>query len=455
MNFLFYLGSFALALGLLIVVHELGHFVVARMCGVKVLRFCVGFGKPLISRKFSADGTEWALAAFPLGGYVKMLDEREGEVATADLPKAFNRQVVWKRMLIVVAGPLANLLLAVCLYWGIFVHGVEELRPVLGVPAVSSPAAAAGFVDGELVLGLDGNPVLTWSDFRWQLLQKALKGDVVQLEVINERREISHRRLDLTSLDIRDMEGDPLQKIGLRLYKPSLPPVIGKLAEGGVAILGGVMVGDRVVNIDGRPVSSWGDLVSVVRGASGKRLVFDLERNGKMLSVPLVPAEFQERGETVGRIGVAAMDPGPELRARLVTFVSYGVLNALHKASVQTWETSSFSLKIMGRMVLGEVSWRNLSGPVSIADYAGQSAKQGILPYIRFLALISISLGILNLLPVPILDGGHLMYYIAEVIKGGPVSEKALEIGQRFGLALLGMLMAFAFFNDFSRLFSS
>ena len=455
MNALFYLGAFGLALGLLIVVHEMGHYLMARQCGVKVLRFCVGFGKPVLSRRFGADGTEWALAVFPLGGYVKMLDEREGPVSSEDLPRAFNRQSVAKRFAIVAAGPLSNLLLAILLYWGIFLHGVEELRPVLSSPVQGSLAAGAGFMDGEMVTGLNGKPIRTWSEFRWAMLQDALEAQVVQVEVINPRREISLRRMDLATVSTRDLEGDVLQKIGLELYHPQLLPVIGKVLDGSPGAVSGVKPGDRVRRIDGQEISTWNQFVMSIRGAAGRTLILGVERGGQVLNISVVPVAEQDHGQTVGRIGVGVEElPGAE-RDRLIALVRYSPAEALAKAAVQTWQTASFSLRIMGRMIVGEVSWHNLSGPVTIADYAGQSARMGLIPYIKFLALISISLGVLNLLPIPILDGGHLMYYIAEVIKGRPVSERALEIGQRIGLALLGMLMAFAFYNDLSRIFSS
>ena len=455
MNALFYLGAFGLALGLLIIAHELGHYLVARWCGVKVLRFCIGFGKPILSRRFGADGTEWSLAAVPLGGYVKMLDEREGPVAPDELPRAFNQQTVARRFAIVAAGPIANLLLAVLLYWGVFLQGVEEFRPVLGPAVPGSLAASAGFAEGDLVTMLDGKPIVTWTEFRWALLQQAMQGEAVKVEVINPRREISLRRMDLKSIDTRELEGDVLQKIGLQLYHPQLQPVIGKVLEGSPGALAGLKPGDRIRRIDGQDISSWSQLVTTIRGAAGRTLNLGVERSGHAFNVSVVPAAAQEQGQSVGRIGVGVEElPGAE-RDRLITMVRYSPAEALGKAFAQTWQTASFSLRIMGRMLLGEVSWHNLSGPVTIADYAGQSARMGLIPYIKFLALISISLGVLNLLPVPILDGGHLMYYIAEVIKGRPVSERALEIGQRIGLVLLGMLMAFAFYNDISRIFSS
>jgi regulator of sigma E protease len=453
MNFLFYLGAFALALGLLIVIHEAGHFFVARWCGVKVLRFSLGFGKPVLMRRFGPDGTELSLAAFPLGGYVKMLDEREGEVIEAELPRAFNRQPVWKRFAIVSAGPAANFLLAIFFYWALFVHGVEELKPVLGAPVAGSPVAQAGFQEGELVRSVNGRPVATWQEFRWELLQHAIEKEAVTLEVLNPRQELSFRRVETGSLNTSELDGDVLQPLGFRFFRPQLPPVIGKVTPGSVAEAAGLREGDRIVAIDGEQIADWSRMVSIISGAPGRNIALEIMRDGARSTIQLVPAETADRGRSIGRIGVTVKE-GSFDKAALVAIVRYGPLESLQKAAAQTWDTSVFSLRMMGRMITGDVSWKNLSGPVTIADYAGQSARLGLPYYLRFLALISISLGVLNLLPIPLLDGGHLMYYIVEIIKGGPVSERVMEIGQQIGMALLVVLMAFAFYNDINRLIS-
>jgi regulator of sigma E protease len=453
MNFLFYLGAFALALGLLIVIHEAGHFLVARWCGVKVLRFSLGFGKPVLMRRFGPDGTELALAAFPLGGYVKMLDEREGEVSEAELPRAFNRQPVWKRFAIVSAGPAANFLLAIFFYWALFVHGVEELKPVMGAPVAGSPVAQAGFQEGELVRSVNGRPVATWQEFRWELLQHAIEKEAVTLEVVNARQEISFRRVETGSLNTSELDGDVLQPLGFRFFRPQLPPVIVKVSPGSVAEAAGLREGDRIVAIDGEQIADGGRMVSIISGAPGRDIALEIMRDSARSTIQLIPAETIDRGRSIGRIGVTVKE-GALDKAALVSIVRYGPLDSLQKAAAQTWDTSVFSLRMMGRMITGDVSWKNLSGPVTIADYAGQSARLGLPYYIRFLALISISLGVLNLLPIPLLDGGHLMYYIVEIIKGGPVSERVMEIGQQIGMALLVILMAFAFYNDINRLIS-
>ncbi|WP_313953978.1 RIP metalloprotease RseP [Accumulibacter sp.] len=452
-GFLYYLAAFALALGILVVVHEYGHYLVARWVGVKVLRFSVGFGRPLWSRRFGPDATEWAIGAFPLGGYVKMLDEREGEVPAADLHRSFNRQPVLARMAIVAAGPMANFLLAILLYWVLFWHGTEEFKPLLGAPVVASPAAAAGVESGELVLKVAGEGVRTWQEMRWLLLQQAVDQDQIDLELINPRNEISIRRLDVSAIRHSGWEGDALERLGLGLYRPRLPAILAAVNPNSAAADAGLRPGDHVLAVDDQAIGDWADLVSVVRQAPGKPLALDLLRDGQRIRILVTPTAVDDEGEEIGRIGVTVSDHGRS-RAELMTVVSYDPLSALGKAVAETWDKSTFTLLMIGKMVTGDVSWRNISGPVTIADYAGRSARLGLDYYLKFLALVSISLGVLNLLPIPILDGGHLLYYLVEIIKRGPLSERSMEIGQQIGLAFLIMLMAFAFYNDINRLFS-
>ncbi len=453
MSLLSYLVPFALALGVLILVHELGHFTVARWCGVKVLRFSVGFGKPLLLRRAGADNTEWALAAFPLGGYVKMLDEREGEVAPAELHRAFNRQTVWRRFAIVAAGPLANFLLAIVLYWGLFVVGTDELRPRLALSDTPAISAAAGIRDGDLVVAVDDEPVRSWQELRWSLLRHALDSRRVVLQVRTLEEVDAFRSLDLSGIAIDDGSSDLVARIGLKPWRPPLPATIGRLVEGGAAERAGLLVGDEVVAIDGEQIDAWEQLVERVRMAAGRSLRVEVMRDGVRRAFDLQPDEYTEGGERIGRIGVAVAEPAPG-GLSMFAQVSYGPVEGMVKAVRQTWETSVLSLQMIGRMLTGDVSWKNLSGPVTIADYAGQTAQLGLSHYLKFVALISISLGVLNLLPIPVLDGGHLLYYTVEIIKGGPIPERVMEIGQQIGLVLLAMLMAFAFFNDINRLIS-
>ena len=452
-NFPFYLVAFLIVLGVLVVVHELGHYLAARYCGVKVLRFSVGFGKTIFQRKLGVDRTEWAIAAVPLGGFVKMLDEREGEVAPEERHRAFNQQSVGKRSLIVAAGPLANFALAILLYWAIFMHGSEELLPILGDPPVNSPAAAAGIGNGERVRAVDGQVVATWDDFRWLLLQKAADQESVEIEVINEQREIALRRLSLVAAGEQGWEGDALGRLGITFFRPKIPPVIGKVSSGGPAEAAGVRVGDHIVAINDAEISTWFDFVKQVRDGEGKPLHLEISRNGQVVTADVIPELISERGRQIGKVGVAVAETA-DSRRDLHTFVSYGFFEAGLKAVSETWNKSVFTLVMMGKMLTGEVSWKNLSGPVTIADYAGQSARLGLDYYLKFMALVSISLGVLNLMPIPVLDGGHLLYHMIEVVRRRPLSERAMELGQRFGVAILLTLMAFAFFNDINRLVS-
>ncbi len=451
-NFSLYTVAFVGLLCVLIFFHELGHYLAARYCGVKVLRFSIGFGRVIWQRRFGRDQTEWALSLFPLGGYVKMLDEREGDVAESDAARAFNRQSVGKRSIIVAAGPLANFALAVLLYWLVFMMGSEELMPVLGKPLANSPAEIAQIHNGELVRTVDGRPVETWNDFRWLVLQKAVDQENLTLEVINEQNEISIRQLRLAAAGENGWEGDALERLGLVFYRPSIPAVLGSVAKGGVAEQAGLQAGDRVLGVDGHQIFYWHEFVMRVRESAGKSLTLEVERQGQSATVHIVPEAISERGQAIGKIGVAVADSGQNIR-QVRTFVRYGVFEAAAKAVVETWDKSVFSLQMMGKMLTGEVSWKNLSGPVTIADYAGKTAKLGLDYYIKFMAMVSISLGVLNLLPIPVLDGGHLMYHIIEVVRRRPLSERAMEISQQIGVSLLVVLMAFAFFNDLNRLF--
>jgi regulator of sigma E protease len=451
MSLLHTIVAFIVALGLLIVVHEYGHYLVARLCGVKVLRFSVGFGRALFKKRIGRDQTEWVVAAIPFGGYVKMLDEREGPVEPHEAARAFNRQSVWRRFAIVVAGPVANFLFAIAVYAGLFMYGLPEARPVLGAPPEGSVAALGGLRAGDTVRAVAGEPIATWQELRWRVLQSALQREALRLEVLTEKNHLKDVVLDLRSFPTDDVESDALERVGLRLYRPPLEPVIGQLVRGGAAERAGLAVGDRILAADDKPLESWEALVAAVQARPEVPLRLTIERGGARQALTVVPASVAAGQKRIGRIGAAPAVPAAHAD-RILIRVQHGPLESLWRAVVKTGDISVFSLKMLGKMLLGEVSWKHLSGPVTIADFAGQSAQMGWVSYVTFLALISISLGVLNLLPIPLLDGGHLMYYAIEIVKGRPVSERAMELGQRVGLALLLVMMAFAFYNDLNRL---
>jgi regulator of sigma E protease len=445
--------AFVGAIALLVVFHEFGHYWVARRCGVKVLRFSLGFGNVIYSKRFANSDTEWVISSVPLGGYVKMVDEREEDVAPEDLPYAFNRKPVLQRMAIVVAGPLANFLLAIVLYWGLFVHGVPGLKPKLGDVPLGTPAAIAQMQTGETILSINGEPVPSWQELHWVLLELALKRGEVKIDAQNAGGMPLIHLLDMNGLEAKDLDGDFLDKLGLHLYQPVVLPVIGDVVEGSVAQRAGLQKGDHILRANGAAMQRWMDVVDVIRAHPGQAVQLDVQRGTSVLQITVVPQAVAESGKTAGKIGAGPKVDEAAWQA-MFTEVSYGPLDALTQSLRKTWETSVISLEMMGKMVMGEVSMKNLGGPITIADYAGQSAKMGVVAYLSFLALISISLGVLNLLPVPLLDGGHLLYYVAELLKGSPASELAWEIGQKIGIALLGTLMVFAIYNDINRLVS-
>jgi regulator of sigma E protease len=443
--------AFLITLGLLVVFHELGHFVVARLCGVKVLRFSVGFGRIVWSRRRGPDNTEWALSAIPLGGYVKMVDEREGSVDPADLPRAFNRQSVWKRMAIVAAGPIANLLLAILLFAGTYVAGVPGQRPLLAAPPASTAAAGAGFRAGDLVVAIDDEPVASWQELRWRLIKAQGQRTVsIAVERPESRGERAVRTLSLEGVKPADWEGSALTTLGLKADFG--PPLVDQVLPGKPAARAGLNAGDRIVAIDGIPVRSPSDVATITNAKPGGDLVFRIERDGAQFDAPLTAESVDQGGRQVGIAGVR-LRVDPTVIAGLQVTVRYGPIDALWQGARKTTELAVFTVQMLGRIVVGDASVKNISGPITMADFAGQSAQQGILVFVGYLALISISLGVLNLLPVPLLDGGHLLYYLAEIIKGSPVSDRAFEVGQRIGMAMLAMLMALALFNDVSRLF--
>lgn len=452
---------FIVALGILITIHEFGHYWVARKMGVKVLRFSIGFGKPLWTHRGKADNTEYVIAAIPLGGYVKMLDEREAPVTPHELNRAFNRQPLRSRFAIVFAGPLFNFLLAILVYWAIFIIGISGLKPVVGVVVPNSIAHSSGLQVGDVIVEVDGKITPTWETVVLAMLDRALEQQTVAIKVRQLDQLDVVRNLNLTSITGNDLDqGNLLESIGITPSRPKLPAVLGQLEEGGPAQQAGLQVGDKIIAVDGQPVADWDAWVAYVRSRANQVIQVDVERKqvtgtGEQLERQLFqvrPAAVTTKDGTIGRIGVGVQVPG-ELPAELQSVLRYSPGDAIIPAVIKTWDMSVLTLRMLYKMITGMLSASNLSGPISIAQYAGSSADAGLVAFLGFLAIVSISLGVLNLLPIPLLDGGHLMYYLIEAVKGSPVSDDAQMLGQRVGIALLGTLMIFAFYNDLARLF--
>lgn len=456
MTVLIAIAAFALAIGVLVTVHEFGHFWVARRMGVKVLRFSIGFGKPLW-RRVATDGTEYVIAALPLGGYVKMLDERETDapVSTANLPHAFNRQSIPKRAAIVAAGPLFNFAFAIVAYWLVYMIGVPGIKPLLGDIPAETPAAVAGLVARDTIVGVNGEATPTWEAVTLELLDGVLDGEPIQLMVRHDDG-VQETLLLTPPAETRALTepGALLDGLGLALWQPKLPAVIGALVEDGPAARSGLQIGDRILSADGKPLEDWQAWVDVVRAHSNAALDLQIERNGTSQSLLLLTGSITENGQTIGRIGAGPQVPEDYL-ANMRAELRYGPLAAAPAAFSKTWEISSLTVRLLGRMVIGDVSLKNISGPINIAQYAGFTASIGLVPFLIFLAAISVSLGVLNLLPIPVLDGGHLAFLVAEAVKGTPVSEQTEVLGQKIGIALLLVLMSFAFYNDLARLFAN
>ncbi|MGB5538693.1 MAG: RIP metalloprotease RseP [Gammaproteobacteria bacterium] len=448
---LFSLLAFILAIGVLVTVHEFGHFWVARRLGVKVLRFSVGFGKPLWKKTFGTDRSEFVIAALPLGGYVRMLDEREGEVAAEDLPRAFNRQPVSTRVAVVVAGPLFNFLFAIAAYWLMFVVGIPGLRPVVGEVTPGSYAAQAGIVAGDEIIAIQGEPTPTWESAVMSLLDASLdERDVIALNV----RDPGGVGRDLQARFVQSAEllekGGVLRNFGLAPWQ--LPAVIDELVAGEAAERGGLRSGDHILTADGKPIAGWNDWVEYVRARPEQSIQVEVQRDGATSVLELVPKRVTEGGTAHGFIGASVRLPDAGQHATMRVVVHHGPLEALPAAVGKTWEVTTLTLRTLWKMLTGKASVENLSGPISIARYAGESAAVGLTTFLAFLGIVSVSLGVLNLLPIPVLDGGHLLYYLVEMVKGSPVSEAAQLAGQKIGIFLLLMLMSLAFYNDLVRL---
>ena len=449
MSFLHTVLAFAVTLGVLVTFHELGHYVVARWCDVKVLRFSVGMGRVIWSKRFGRDQTEWALSVLPLGGYVKMLDVRDhdGEIAAEDMPREFTSQPVGKRIAIVIAGPLANFLLAIAILAGVYVHGMPEPVARIAV-AESSSAQRAGLQQGDLITEVNGESVRSWAEFRWQLIQAVMREQAVRLTVQRPNNErgnwLSEVVLPAQALPEQDIDSELFDRLGLSLARP--PALLGEIVPGGPAAEAGLQAGDQIQTVDKQAVADAVAFIGALQAAPGRAVSIEGLRRGERFSAVVTPRAERDGERMVGRIQAQV-----DMSAAMVV-VQSGPVEAVSRAVRKTWDTSALTVRMLGKMLIGEASLKNITGPITIADYAGQTARVGWISFLSFMAFVSISLGVMNLLPIPVLDGGHLLYYAVELFSGRPVPERVAEVVQRAGLGVLMALMAVAVFNDINRL---
>ena len=448
---LFSVLAFIVAISVLIAIHEFGHFWVAKKLGVKVLRYSIGFGKPIWKKTAGADKTEYVIASLPLGGYVKMLDEREGTVSEEEKHRAFNRQSVGKRFAIVLAGPAFNFLFAILAYWLMFVIGVTGIKPVIGDVEPNTPAALAGLIPGQEIVAINHKPTPIWDVAIQTIIPALVDREMLELEVKGQDGYTQNVTLDLTNTDSDLEPGELFAKLGLKPWRPVIQPVIGTVVAESPAEKAGLQKDDIILAIDNQAINNWSKLVEYVSARPDTDLNLKIERQGRERNIILHTASATVKGKTIGRMGI-----GPKQIAKypddMKILYRYSIFSSISQALEQTWNNTVLTLTMIGKILVGEVSLKNLSGPINIAIYAGYSASAGLARFMDFLAIVSISLGVLNLLPIPILDGGHLMYYGVEMVRGKPVSEATMEIGQRIGILLLIMLMSVAFYNDIIRL---
>jgi len=446
-NLLIIIPAFIFTIALLVAIHEFGHFWVARKLNVKVLRFSIGFGTPLLRFRGKKDDTEFVLASIPLGGYVKMLDEREGDVAEEELPRAFNRQSVYKRFAIVFAGPFINFIFAVFAFWLMFVLGIQGVKPVMGNLSTDSLAWQSGLRSGDRIVAVDGDDTPTLNAVYEQLLNAFIDRRNINMRLSDER--VITLRLDKLK---HSLEPSKLQQvIGLSIKFPLEPVIISEVTDDSPAAKGGMLAGDQILAVNEQTISNWRDLVRFVIDKPGQSIIVEVVRNGQSLQLPVTIGSVEQNKQTIGRIGVRPTKVKP-LPKSMFAVHQYDVFTAIGKGIEKTWDLSVLTLKMLGRIVIGEASIKNISGPITIAEVAGHSVQMGFDSFLRFLAIISLSLGVINLLPIPMLDGGHLLFYLIEIVKGSPVSDAIQEIGVKIGVTLLVMLMSIALYNDFTRI---
>ncbi|MFP4647934.1 MAG: RIP metalloprotease RseP [Halorhodospira sp.] len=452
MTILWSVLAFLVAIAILVTVHEAGHFLVARWCNVRIRRFSVGFGRPLLTRRGGPpDHTEYCLSSIPLGGYVQMLDEREVAVDPAEAHRAFNNRPLLQRTAIVIAGPAANFLFAVVAFWVVAVVGVVEVRPLVDAPPDGTPAAQAGIERGEELVAVDGQETPTWQRVAMALMDVGFNREAVPVRLEDAEGGTRTVSLDLRAEPALKETTDVLATVGLVAYTPDLPPTLGRVVGESPAAQAGLEPGDQLLRLDGEPVTSWLALIEQIESRPGETVSVVFERSGERQETTLTLGAQQRGEETVGMLGVGPQIP-EGYGQRLEREVQYGPLAALPHSVERTWETTALTGKMLVRMVTGDTSLKNISGPVTIGQFAGDTASMGLLPFVTFLAVISISLGIINLLPIPILDGGYLLYFLGEAVTGKPVSEQIQSLGQQVGIVMLLGLMALAFYNDFERL---
>ena len=443
---------FLLALAILVTIHEYGHFYVARRCGVKVIRFSVGFGRPLYTR-VGKHGTEFTLAAIPLGGYVKMLDEREGEVEPSELPHAFTQKNVWQRIAVVIAGPLANFLLAFFLFWFLAMLGRDELVPVVGEVAAESLADRAGVKSGQQIVAIDGVETRTWQEVNQQLISRMGESGVLTLSLKDQKSQrLSDKQVYLNQWLEGDDTPDPLASLGLNIYRPLLTDIeIAGITQGSPAEIAGLQVADKIIAADRNTMKHWEQWVSYVRDRPEQVITLTIVRNGQTRYVDITPQLVEQDGEQFGRVGVYPVPP--EWPPNMIRHIDHSPLQAFVEGVQKTWNTSVFVLSSVKKIIFGEISTKHLSGVITIAKVAGEQAEAGIIYYTGFLALLSVSLGVFNLLPIPVLDGGHLLFYLIEAIKGSPVPQKLQMVGFQIGFFIVASIMLLALYNDIMREF--
>ena len=446
--------AFVLAIGILVAVHEYGHYLIARLIGVKVLRFSIGFGRPIWLRRWGTDQTEYCVSAVPLGGYVKLLDEREGNVDTVDLPRAFNRQPIPKRIAVLVAGPMMNFVFAVFAYWTMFVIGVPGAQPIIGDVTEASIAANAGLAEGDRIVQVGEQPVATWEGAILAILDSILADGDMPMQVVDRQDDRRTVRLDVQGKMTELTEpGKMFSGLGITPWAPPWFPLVMDVQAGSPAETAGLLPGDLILRLDGDPVHNGADWVRLVQSKPDQTVQLVVERGGAELQLTVGLASKLSEGNPVGWIGTTTtVPPGVLDRYRADQRYSFG--ESFGVALKRTWSMSALTVRMVGRMITGEVSAKNISGPINIAQYAGYSASGGLVSFLSFLAIVSISLGILNLLPIPMLDGGQVVYQVLEAFKGSPLSERAQLIGQQIGIVILVVLMSFAFYNDLARIFN-